>query len=107
MVWALVVIWVVGGVLFGFMVWAGAVGAVGVLSRLGSWSASDRQNRKEGGADLSRGQRPAGFTWSMPSGPPLGICMRSMVRMPVRTAGREPRRVKVDPKLSIEKPTRG
>lgn len=47
MVWALVVIWVVGGVLFGFMVWAGAVGAVGVFSRLGSWSAPDRRNRKK------------------------------------------------------------
>ena len=55
MVWAFIVIWVVGGVLFGFMVWAGAVGAAGVLSRIGRWSASGRRNRKEDvGRPLSR-----------------------------------------------------
>ena len=47
MVWAFVVIWVVGGVLFGFMVWAGAVGFVGALSRRGNRSASERQHRNE------------------------------------------------------------
>ena len=33
MIWAFVAIWVVGGVLFGFMAWAGAAGFAGVLSR--------------------------------------------------------------------------
>lgn len=47
MVWTFVVIWVVGGVLFGFMVWAGAVGSAGAFG-LGRWSASDRQHRNEG-----------------------------------------------------------
>jgi len=47
MIWTFVVIWVVGGVLFGFMVWAGAVGFVGAFSRRRSWSASKQQHRKE------------------------------------------------------------
>ena len=47
MIWTFVVIWVVGGVLFGFMVWAGAVGFAGAFSRRRSWSASKQQHRKE------------------------------------------------------------
>ena len=47
MIWALIVIWVIGGLLFGFMIWAGAVGAVGVISRLERWSGSAHKSQTE------------------------------------------------------------